>query len=180
MNYEIYIAKDAKNDLSQIYDYIYYELQSPQTAYDQVFRIREKIKKLDVMPERHQRVLIEPWYNKGLRFVTQDNYNIVYAINDSKGIVVIVGVIYGARDLSINVLDGRVYHYIDNSIIIDFPLSKTMQDLVEKAEEADLLEDYSLYMNIADAIDSQGKKETTHHIIRESDWNKLTRRYRTY
>ena len=71
----------------------------------------------------------------------------------------------------------RTYHFINNDIEIDFELSKTMLDLVEKAEKADLLDDYGLYMNIADAIDSQGKKETTHHIIRESDWKKLTRRY---
>ena len=71
----------------------------------------------------------------------------------------------------------RKYHYINNKIEIDFELSKTMQALVEDAEKADILEDYGLYMNIADAIDSQGKKETTHHILRESDWKKLTRRY---
>ena len=34
-----------------------------------------------------------------------------------------------------------------------------MQDLVVKAEKADILEDYGLYMNVADAIDSQAKKE---------------------
>ena len=71
----------------------------------------------------------------------------------------------------------RVYNFIDNSVEIDFPITKTMQDLVDKAEEADLLNDYGLYMNIADAIDSQGKKETTHHIIRETQWKKLIRRY---
>ena len=32
-------------------------------------------------------------------------------------------------------------------------------------------------MNVADAIDSQGKKETTHHIITETEWEKLVRRY---
>lgn len=71
----------------------------------------------------------------------------------------------------------RTYHFIDNKIIIDFELSKTMQDLVDEAEKADILNDYGLYMNIADAIDSQGKKETAHHLLRESDWKKLTRRY---
>jgi hypothetical protein len=71
----------------------------------------------------------------------------------------------------------RSYKYINNDVEIDFELSKTMQDLVDQAEKADILEDYGLYMNIADAIDTQGKKETTHHIIRESDWKKLTRRY---
>ncbi len=71
----------------------------------------------------------------------------------------------------------RHYHYINNDVEIDFALSKTMQDLVDEAEKADILEDYGLYMNIADAIDSQGKKETTHHQLRESEWKKLTRRY---
>ena len=71
----------------------------------------------------------------------------------------------------------RTYHFINNDIEIDFELSKVMQNLVDEAEKADILGDYGLYMNIADAIDSQGKKEVTHHIIRESEWKKLTRRY---
>ena len=71
----------------------------------------------------------------------------------------------------------RTYNFINNDVEIDFELSKTMQSLVDEAEKADILEDYGLYMNIADAIDSQGKKETTHHIIRESEWKKLTKRY---
>ena len=71
----------------------------------------------------------------------------------------------------------REYHFINNDIMIDFHLSKTMQDLIDEAEKADILNDYGLYMNIADAIDSQGKKETTHHLLRESEWKKLTRRY---
>lgn len=69
------------------------------------------------------------------------------------------------------------HNFINNDIKIDFELSKTMQNLVERAEKADFLDDYGLYMNLADAIDSQAKKETTHHQMRESDWIKLTRRY---
>lgn len=71
----------------------------------------------------------------------------------------------------------REYRFINNDVAIDFELSKTMQYLVDEAEKADILNDYGLYMNIADAIDSQGKKETSQHIIRESDWKRLTRRY---
>ena len=69
------------------------------------------------------------------------------------------------------------YRFINDEIEINFSLSKTMQALVDEAEKADVMNDYGLYMNIADAIDSQGKKETTHHILRESEWKKLTRRY---
>lgn len=71
----------------------------------------------------------------------------------------------------------REYRFIDNDIEIDFALSKTMQALVDEAEKADIINDYGLYMNIADAIDSQGKKETSHHILSETQWRKLTRRY---
>ena len=71
----------------------------------------------------------------------------------------------------------HIYKFINNDVKIDFELSNTMQSLVDEAEKADILDDYGLYMNIAYAIDSQGKKEAAHHIIRESDWKTLTRRY---
>lgn len=71
----------------------------------------------------------------------------------------------------------RSYNYINNDVKIDFELSNTMKDLVDKAEEADFLGDYGLYMNLADAIDSQGKKETSNHLISETEWKKLVRRY---
>ncbi|MBQ9124795.1 MAG: hypothetical protein IJY14_03795 [Acholeplasmatales bacterium] len=76
-----------------------------------------------------------------------------------------------------DILENRIYNYIDNDIQIDFELSITMEDLVNKAEEADLLEDYGLYMNLAEAIDSQGKKEVNNHIITETEWKRLTSRY---
>ena len=76
-----------------------------------------------------------------------------------------------------DIYDNRKYNYIDNTIKIDFDLSNAMSDLVDKAEKADILEDYGLYMNIVDAIDSQAKKEVAKHLITESEWNKLLRRY---
>lgn len=76
-----------------------------------------------------------------------------------------------------DILENRTYHFINNNVMIDFELSTTLNDLIEKAEDADLYNDYGLYMNLVDAIDSQAKKETTKHIISESQWNKLMRRY---
>ena len=68
---------------------------------------------------------------------------------------------YFVRKFNKDILENRVYNYINNEVEIDFELSITMEDLVKKAEEADLLADYGLYMNLADAIDSQGKKSVT-------------------
>ena len=76
-----------------------------------------------------------------------------------------------------DITDNRKYNYINNDIKIDFELSHTMQDLVDKAEKADILEDYGLYMNLADAIDSQAKKEVNRQLITETEWRKLIRRY---
>ena len=69
------------------------------------------------------------------------------------------------------------YNYINNDVKIEFELSHTMKDLVDKAEKADILEDYGLYMNLADAIDSQAKKEVSKHLITDNEWNKLVSRF---
>lgn len=69
------------------------------------------------------------------------------------------------------------YHYINNDIRIDFPLSKAMEDLIKKAEAVDIRDDYGLYMNLVDAIDSQAKKEVGYHILTPGQWRTLLRRY---
>ena len=76
-----------------------------------------------------------------------------------------------------DIYENRKYNYINNDIKIDFELSHTMQDLVEQAEKADILEDYGLYMNLAYAIDSQAKKEVSRHLLTEREWRMLSRRY---
>ena len=76
-----------------------------------------------------------------------------------------------------DIVENRKYNYINDGIKIDFELSKTMNDLIKKAEEADYFEDYGLYMNIVDAIDSQAKKEVSRHNITETEWNTIIRRY---
>ena len=76
-----------------------------------------------------------------------------------------------------DIFENRSFNFINDKVKIDFSLSKTMQHLVDQAEKADILDDYGLYMNLADAIDSQGKLETTHHELREEQWIKLTKRY---
>ena len=76
-----------------------------------------------------------------------------------------------------DIFDNAEFNFINSDVKIDFELSKTMGNLIERAEEADLLNDYGLYMNLADAIDSQGKLETTHHELDESQWIRLTQRY---
>ena len=76
-----------------------------------------------------------------------------------------------------DITDNRKYNYINKDIVIDFELSNTMKDLVDQAEKADLLEDYGLYMNLADAIDVRAKNEVSRNLMTEREWNLLIMRY---
>ncbi len=73
--------------------------------------------------------------------------------------------------------NNRIYNFINNEIEINFPTTKKMKNLIDSAEEADYLNDYGTYMNVAYAIDAQAKKEVSHHILKENQWNKLIKRY---
>lgn len=54
--YRIVYSPQALEDLKDIYAYISEELQVPDTARNQVNRIREKIRSLDFMPMRYASV----------------------------------------------------------------------------------------------------------------------------
>lgn len=71
----------------------------------------------------------------------------------------------------------KIFRFINNKIKINFNLTSTMKNLIKKAEKADEQNDYGLYMNVVDAIDSQAKKEVNDHKLTEEQWNKLLSRY---
>ena len=51
--------------------------------------------------------------------------------------------------------------------MIDFDLSSKIEKLIKETEEADLLNDYGLYINLAYAIDAEAKKEVSHYELKE-------------
>ena len=51
--------------------------------------------------------------------------------------------------------------------MIDFDLSPKIEKLIKETEEADRLNDYGLYMNLAYAIDAEAKKEVSHYDLKE-------------
>ena len=64
-----------------------------------------------------------------------------------------------------DIYENRVYNFINNDILID--LSPKIEKLIKETEEADLLNDYGLYMNLAYAIDAEAKKEVSHYDLKE-------------
>ena len=93
--YSVIYSPEAKDDLREIYSYIAYDLQAPETAEGQVNRIRKEIRSLDFMPSRYAVVDWEPWKS----MVPVDNFVVYYAVNDGSRTVTVIRIFYGGRDV---------------------------------------------------------------------------------
>ena len=100
MIYSIKVTVQADNDLRNIYEYIAYELQSPENAGGQLNRIEKCIMSLKSMPERYRFYDREPWKSRGLHIVPVDNYCILYIVDNGNMTVSIMRVMYGGRDIN--------------------------------------------------------------------------------
>ena len=78
MIFKVIISAQVENDLRGIFEYIAFELLSPENAEKQLDRLEKQILGLDEMPERFPRYGKEPWYSRGLRFTSTDNYIVFY------------------------------------------------------------------------------------------------------
>ena len=99
MIFEIEISDQADADLRNIYEYIAFELQSPENAAGQIDRLEESIMGLDRMPERFREYENEPWHSRGLRIMPVDNYCVLYIPDAENAVVTIIRVMYGGRDI---------------------------------------------------------------------------------
>lgn len=85
--------------MRNIYEYIAFELQSPENASGQFDRLEESILGLDQMPERFREYEKEPWHSRGLRIMPVDNYCVLYIPDKENAVVTIIRVMYGGRDI---------------------------------------------------------------------------------
>lgn len=99
MIYEVELSEQADNDLRGIFEYIAFELQSPENASGHLDRLEEQILSLDIMPERYRKYENEPWKSRGLRVLPVDNYVIFYIPDSNKKVVTILRVMYAGRDI---------------------------------------------------------------------------------
>lgn len=101
MIYTIKITDQANNDIRNIYEYIAYELQSPKNSSGQLDRIEKCIMSLDYMPQRYRFYDKEPWKSCGLHIVPVDNYCVLYIVDNGDMTVSIMRVMYGGRDIDV-------------------------------------------------------------------------------
>ncbi|MDD8049143.1 MAG: type II toxin-antitoxin system RelE/ParE family toxin [Thomasclavelia sp.] len=98
MIFEIEVSAQADNDLRNIYEYIAFELHSPENARKQIDRLEKNIIGLNQMPERFRKYENEPWHSRGLRIMPVDNYCVFYIPFIENLKVVIIRVMYSRRD----------------------------------------------------------------------------------
>jgi len=99
MEWYIEISKKAEEDLEGIHQYIAFSLGGTGTAWKQTERIRDKIYKLNNMPERYPVVQEEPWKSRGVRRINVDNYSAFYIVDKESCTVDVLRVFYSRRDL---------------------------------------------------------------------------------
>ena len=99
MIYEVEVSEQADNDLRGIFEYIAFELQSPENASRQLGHLEEQILSLDTMPERYRKYEKEPWISRGLHVLPVDNYVVLYISDSNKKVVTILRVMYAGRDI---------------------------------------------------------------------------------
>lgn len=97
--YSVKITAQAEQDLRGVYEYIAYELQSPQSAAAQLSRLEESIRALDQMPDRFRRYDREPWHSRGWRIMPVDHYCVFYVPDHGRRVVEVTRVLYGGRDI---------------------------------------------------------------------------------
>lgn len=98
MSYSINITSTAKDDLRKIYEYIAFDLQSPQAAENLLDRLESRIEALNDMPERFRLYGKEPWKSRNLRIMPVENYLVFYIPDSADCTVTVIRVLYGGRD----------------------------------------------------------------------------------
>ncbi len=99
MIYEVQVSEQADSDLRGIFEYIAFELQSPENASRQLDHLEEQILSLDTMSQRYRQYEKEPWKTRGLRILPVDNYVVLYIPDSDKKVVTILRVMYTGRDI---------------------------------------------------------------------------------
>lgn len=97
--FTVKLSEQAEKDLRSIYEYIAYDLQSPDNALGQLNHLQDMILSLENMPKRYRRYEKEPWQSRELRIVPVDNYIVLYIPDIETATVTIIRVAYGGQDI---------------------------------------------------------------------------------
>ena len=98
MVYNVLFTEHARDDLKSIYEYIAFELLSPDTASSIIKVILATSNGLNSFPNRNPLYHEEPWKSLEVRFIPYKNYIIFYKIDDNRTVTV-ARIMFGGRDI---------------------------------------------------------------------------------
>lgn len=96
--YAVKLTESAAQDLREIDRHIRFRLLEPETASQQIERLRVAVFSLKSLPERHALLMDEVLRGQGIRFVPVDNYLVFYAICADTQRVYVLRILYSRRD----------------------------------------------------------------------------------
>jgi toxin ParE1/3/4 len=99
MIYEVTTTDQADSDLRGVYEYIAFELLSPDNAAGQLDRLEAHIIGLENFPEKFRAYGKEPGHSRGLRVMPVDNYLVFYIPDKDAGVVTVIRVMYAGRNV---------------------------------------------------------------------------------
>lgn len=108
MIYEVTTTDQADTDLRGIYEYIAFELLSPDNAIGQLDRLEKNIMGFEEFPEKFRHYEKEPWHSRGLRVMPVDNYLVFYIPDKDAGIVTVIRVMYAGMDVDNQLKDHTI------------------------------------------------------------------------
>ena len=99
MTFTVRFTEQAKADLKDTFEYVAFELGSPESAEGQLTRLQRRIEELSEMPERYRRYDHEPWYTRNLRVMPVDRYVVFYIPDAAQRTVTVIRMMCGGRDV---------------------------------------------------------------------------------
>lgn len=95
--YTVKATRQANEHLTNIYDYIYEQLEAPDSADRVITMLQEKISSLSELPNRYPLVDEEPWHSRELHKMIAESYLIYYWIDEPALKVQVTSVIFAKR-----------------------------------------------------------------------------------
>lgn len=96
--YKVIVTDHALSSMTQIRDYIAFELSNPDAAVKHLRLFQKEIRTLSENPGRYQLIDEEPWHSDGIRRLKVRNYCVYYWISKDERTVYVIDVIYAGSD----------------------------------------------------------------------------------
>ena len=71
----------------------------------------------------------------------------------------------------------KKFQWVNESVVIDFPVSKAMRNTMEEAEQYDIENNVSEYNAVSEMIELCGKEGFVNGLYTKEQWQKMCERY---